>query len=221
MADSLAGTRPAPAAGGRPDESGNEPVAERDCLSSAVSSEATWTTPPPNGDDYHSFSVMVGERALVTVHRIRVEPAPTLAAAIAGYLATLDHPETAATRRVRRHPWLCCAPRSGAELPDKACLGPDQVRRRRGAAVAVWTRLSQARAWWIGPSSETWTRSREAGQQDISPEERRATRREWRHADPNRRLCQGRSPGSLQLSCFGVGEEQQVADSHWLRFAGF
>ena len=35
------------------------------------------------------------------MHRIRVEPAgPTLAAAIAGYLATLDHPETAATRRV-------------------------------------------------------------------------------------------------------------------------
>jgi hypothetical protein len=38
---------------------------------------------------------------VTTVHRIRAEPAgPTLTAAVAGYLATLDHPETAATRRV-------------------------------------------------------------------------------------------------------------------------
>ena len=38
---------------------------------------------------------------MATVHRIRTEPAgPTLAEAITGHLATLDHPETAGTRRV-------------------------------------------------------------------------------------------------------------------------
>jgi site-specific recombinase XerD len=37
---------------------------------------------------------------VATVHRLRAGPAgPTLAAAVAGYLATLDHPETAGTRR--------------------------------------------------------------------------------------------------------------------------
>jgi integrase len=38
---------------------------------------------------------------VATVHRIRTDPAgPTLAEAITGHLATLDHPETAGTRRV-------------------------------------------------------------------------------------------------------------------------
>jgi integrase/recombinase XerC/integrase/recombinase XerD len=38
---------------------------------------------------------------VATVHRLRVDPAgPTLAEAITGYLATLDHPETSGTRRV-------------------------------------------------------------------------------------------------------------------------
>jgi hypothetical protein len=45
---------------------------------------------------------MVGERARwrPCTASGSSRPAPTLAAAIAGYLATLDHPETAATRRV-------------------------------------------------------------------------------------------------------------------------
>jgi hypothetical protein len=55
---------------------------------------------------------------VATMHRIRAEPAsPTLAGAVAGYLATLDHPETTATRRVYAGTLAALCDTLGAERP--------------------------------------------------------------------------------------------------------
>jgi hypothetical protein len=55
---------------------------------------------------------------VATVHRLRVDPAgPTLAEAITGYLATLDHPETTATRRVYAGTLAALCDTLGAERP--------------------------------------------------------------------------------------------------------
>lgn len=50
---------------------------------------------------------------------IQAEPAgPTLAAAVAGYLVTLDHPENAATRRVYAGTLAALCATHGAERPE-------------------------------------------------------------------------------------------------------
>lgn len=70
---------------------------------------------------------------MATMHRIRAKPAsPTRAAAVAGYLATLDHPETAATRRVYAATLAALWATLGAERPvaDLARAGCRRAARR-------------------------------------------------------------------------------------------
>jgi integrase len=74
---------------------------------------------------------------VATVHRLRVDPAgPTLAEAITGYLATLDHPETAGTRRVY----------AGTLRALQAALGADRLI----ADLAEPAAAEQLAAWFTG-----------------------------------------------------------------------
>jgi hypothetical protein len=74
---------------------------------------------------------------VATVHRLRPGPAgPTLAEAIAGYLATLDHPETAGTRRVY----------AGTLGALQAALGADRLI----AELAHPATAEQLTAWFTG-----------------------------------------------------------------------
>lgn len=71
---------------------------------------------------------------MATMHRIRAKPAsPTRAAAVAGYLATLDHPETAATRRVYAATLAALWATLGAERPVA-----DLAERAAGEQLAAW-----------------------------------------------------------------------------------
>jgi integrase len=90
---------------------------------------------------------------MATVHRLRPEPAgPTLAEAIAGYLATLDHPETAGTRRVY----------SGTLAALRAELGAD----RAVADLADPATATQLTAWftslWNQRAPATFNRNLDA-----------------------------------------------------------
>src|SRR5512132_3450600 len=74
---------------------------------------------------------------VATVHRLRADPAgPTLAPAIDAYLATLDHPESAGTRRVY----------AGTLAALQAELGPD----RPVADLATAASATQLVAWFAG-----------------------------------------------------------------------
>jgi hypothetical protein len=71
---------------------------------------------------------------VATVDRIRTEPAgPALAAAVAHYLATLDHPETAATRRVYAGTLAAMCATLGAERPVA-----DLAERVVAEQLAAW-----------------------------------------------------------------------------------
>ena len=74
-----------------------------------------------------------------TVRRIRQRAeAPTLSEAIAAYLATLDHPETAGTRRVYASTLRQLARHLGAEVPVAALDEPDTAKRLAGWFADRW-----------------------------------------------------------------------------------
>jgi integrase len=76
---------------------------------------------------------------VATVNRFRVDRAgPTLAEAIAGYVATLDHPETAGTRRVYASTLRQLREHLGAEAPLVALDEPDTARRLAGWFADRW-----------------------------------------------------------------------------------
>jgi integrase len=80
---------------------------------------------------------------VATVHRLRAEPTePTLAEVIAGYLATLDHPETAGTRRVYAGTLTALRAELGGERPIA-----DLAEAAVAAQLTAWfTRCWGARA---------------------------------------------------------------------------
>jgi hypothetical protein len=74
-----------------------------------------------------------------TVRRIRQRAeAPTLSEAIAAYLATLDHPETAGTRRVYASTLRQLRAYLGPELPVVTLDEPDTATRLAGWLAARW-----------------------------------------------------------------------------------
>jgi site-specific recombinase XerD len=74
-----------------------------------------------------------------TVRRIRRRAeAPTLSEAIAAYLATLDHPETAGTRRVYASTLRQLREHLGAEVPVAAVDEPDTATRLVGWFADRW-----------------------------------------------------------------------------------
>jgi len=74
-----------------------------------------------------------------TVRRIRQRAeAPTLSEAIAAYLATLDHPETAGTRRVYASTLHQLRTYLGPELPVATLDEPDTAARLAGWFAARW-----------------------------------------------------------------------------------
>jgi integrase/recombinase XerC/integrase/recombinase XerD len=74
-----------------------------------------------------------------TVRRIRGRAAvPTLSEAIAAYLATLDHPETAGTRRVYASTLRQFREHFGAEVSVAILDEPDIARRLTGWFADKW-----------------------------------------------------------------------------------
>jgi integrase len=74
-----------------------------------------------------------------TVRRIRRRAeGPTLSEAIAAYLATLDHPETAGTRRVYGSTLRQLREHLGAEIPVAALDEPETARRLAGWFADRW-----------------------------------------------------------------------------------
>ena len=71
---------------------------------------------------------------MATVHRLHADAArPTMAEAIAGYLATLDHPETAGTRRVYASTLAALQTALGAGRPVADLAEPTTA-----AQLAAW-----------------------------------------------------------------------------------
>jgi integrase len=71
---------------------------------------------------------------VATVHCFHVDPAgPALAEAVAGYLATLDHPETAGTRRVYASTLAALCAKLGAERPIADLANPASAEQ-----LAAW-----------------------------------------------------------------------------------
>jgi hypothetical protein len=106
-----------------------------------------------SGADSHSFAAIPRGEAVVSVHRLRVGPAgPTLAEAIAGYLATLDHPETAGTRRVYGGILAALRDALGADLPVAELGQPAVAERLTGWFTGHWALERRRR------STATWTR---------------------------------------------------------------
>jgi integrase len=74
-----------------------------------------------------------------TVRRITQHAeAPTLSEALVGYLATLDHPETAGTRRVYASTLRQLREHLGAEVPVAALDEPDTAKRLAGWFADRW-----------------------------------------------------------------------------------
>jgi integrase len=82
---------------------------------------------------------------LATVHRLHANPAgPTLAEAIAGYLATLDHPETTGTRRVYAGTLAALRAELGADRPVADLANPASFTQLAAWFTGRWGALAPA-----------------------------------------------------------------------------
>ncbi len=145
---------------------------------------------------------------MATVHRLRPGPAgPTLAEAVAGYLATLDHPETIGTRRVY----------GGTLAALQAALGGD----RPVADLADPAAATQLTAWfirrWGARAPATFNRNLDAlrgalgywndqGWLDPSRDPTRGLRRRGRAPDRTKALARDQIEALLSREDLGLRE---------------
>jgi integrase len=82
---------------------------------------------------------------VATVHRLRADPAgPSLADAIAGYLATLDYPETAGTRRVYASTLTALRTELGADRPVASLADPATADQLAAWFTSRWGQRAPA-----------------------------------------------------------------------------
>ena len=82
---------------------------------------------------------------MATVHRLRTDPAgPTLDAAVAGYLATLDHPESAGTRRVYASTLAALRAELGADRPVADLAEPAAATQLTAWFTSRWAQQAPA-----------------------------------------------------------------------------
>jgi integrase len=145
---------------------------------------------------------------MATVHHLRTDPAgPTLAEAVAAYLATLDHPETAGTRRVY----------ASTLAALRAELGADRLI----ADLADPAAATQLTAWftrrWGARAPTTYNRNLDAlraalgywhdqGWLDPAADPTRSLRRRGRAPDRTKALARDRVEALLAREDLGLRE---------------